>query len=422
MASPDTKPPIVGVLDELPGSPQSPLFIPVFLLAVFGVNLATLSAAGIGIPLRFGSLDPAHKATLLSITIAVGGVITMIATPPLGRLSDHSTSRHGIRRPYLLWGTILGVVGLMTMAVATNAVVIVVGWCITALGFSAPLMALNSLMADQIPRRIRARVAAFFGMCNGLGQLAGGYLIGALPGSPIWWFGVPALLTLALNVALVLVLRDIKRTERTPIGWRPMLSSYWLNPVRHPDFAFAWLCRLLVTMGMVSVILFLLYFLTDDLHVPVADAPTLVSTAVAAYFVASIVTTLVFAWISDRTGRRKAIVGASAALSSVGLLFIAVAPSLPVFFAGIVTAGLGQGAYIAVDVAMMTEVLPSADEAGKNLGIVALSYQLPQLLVPVIAVPLLSFGGTSNYRALYVTAVIMVLLGALAVLPIKKIR
>jgi len=55
--------------------------------------------------------------------------------------------------------------------------------------------------------------------------------------------------------------------------------------------------------------------------------------------------------------------------------------------------------------------------------VVALSYQLPQLLVPVLATPLLAIGNAGpNYFALYLGAVVAALLGALAVLPIKTVR
>jgi MFS family permease len=407
---------------DVPGAAQSRWFIPVFLLAVFGVNLASLGAIGISIPLRLGQLDPANKASLLSLAIGVGGIITILATPPFGRLSDASRSRFGIRRPFILVGSAVGAIGLMVIALAPSAAMVIVGWAIASAGFAAPLMALHALLADQIPHRIRAQVSAFFGLANTLGPVVGGFLISALPAEAIWWFGVPALAALLLNLGVVAVLRDIRRTERTPLDWRSLAASFWVNPVQHRDFAFAWLCRLLVTMGMFSVLLYGLYFITDELGVPQQQAPAMASTGMATYFACSIATTFVFARISDRTGRRKAIVGISAAASSVGLLVVTFSPGIPVFLVGLAIAGLGQGAFISVDVAMMTEVLPSTEAAGKDLGVVALAYQLPHLLVPVIAVPLISMGDGSSYRLLFATAAVLVVIGALAVIPLKKVR
>ncbi len=110
------------------------------------------------------------------------------------------------------------------------------------------------------------------------------------------------------------------------------------------------------------------------------------------------------------------------ALSVVGLLIVVLLPGVTMFLVGIGIVGAAQGAYVSVDVALMTEVLPTFDEAGKDLGIVALSYQLPQVLVPIAAVPLLSIGGGNNYTALYIAAAVLGALGGLAVLPIRKAR
>ena len=72
---------------------------------------------------------------------------------------------------------------------------------------------------------------------------------------------------------------------------------------------------------------------------------------------------------------------------------------------------------------MMTEVLPNFDEAGKDLGMLSLSYQVPQVLVPVLAIPLLAIGGGGeNYAALFIAAIVFGVLGGLCVLPIKSVK
>jgi MFS family permease len=81
------------------------------------------------------------------------------------------------------------------------------------------------------------------------------------------------------------------------------------------------------------------------------------------------------------------------------------ANDLATFVAGIAIAGMGGGAFAAVDVAMMTKVMPATEAGGTGLAVVVLSYQLPQLLVPLLATPLLAIGHAGpNYFALYVVA------------------
>ncbi|MFB7718896.1 MFS transporter [Nocardia sp. NPDC056100] len=408
-----------------PARAQSRLFLPTLVLAYFGAALAALSAGFVSIPLRLAELDPADKAHTLSLTVAVGGIVIIAVSAPLGRISDVSTSRAGRRRPFILGGAIVSTIGMAVLAVAPSVPAVIAGWAITQAGFGATTMALNALLAEQIRARIRARVAAAFGMSTALAPALGSWMIGALPDNAVLWFGIPALLALLTSLAMVAVLHDIVRTEPVPIGWQSLLRSYWINPIRHSDFAWAWLCRLLVTLSLVSVATYLLYLLTDRLGLSDADATTTQGAVIGVMFAASVLTSVVFSWLSDRTGRRKPIVYCSALFTALGLLVTMSAQELVVFTLGIALVGMGQGAFVCVDVAMMTELLPDSAEtgAGAGLAVIALSYQLPQLLLPLSATPLLALGNAGpNYSALFIGAIVAAVLGGLVVLPIRTVR
>lgn len=410
--------------DAVPGSPQARGFLPLFVLAWFGVTLALGTISGASIPKALAFFDDATKGTNLSIVAAVGGVVIMIITPLFGRLSDRSRSRFGMRRPWMLGGAVVALGGVAILATGDSLAVTILGWSIVQLGFGATNMAVHALLADQIPARIRARVAAAASVSGGLALIVGAQIVAALPNDARWtWFVVPGLIGGVLSTALVFGLRDIVRTvPAPPLRLADVLSTYWLNPVRYRDFFWAWACRLLVTMSIVSVSIYLLFFIIDQLGIPKEQASGVQANALIIFTVGNIVMTVLFGWISDRTGRRKPIVLVSSLLSAVGLGVAIISPDVTVFLVGIFIVGAAQGAYVSVDIALMTEVLPSFDEAGKDLGIVSLSYQLPQLLVPIVAVPLLALGGGENYHALYLAAIVFAVLGGLAVLPIRSVR
>lgn len=401
--------------------PQSRWFIPLMIAAFFAAQLTFNASASVSLPLRFGQLDPAGKAGWLSLAVALGGIANVLITPPLGWLSDITTSRFGIRRPYLVFGALAGTLGMLIIASAGSPAVVVIGWCVAQLGFAAGPVALNALLADQIAPGVRARVSAGLGAAQGLSSFAGGFLISVLPADPAFWFLTPAALVVVLNIALAAVLRDIVRTERPRISIKPLLASYWVNPLAHRDFALAWFCRLFFTLSMFSVLAYLLYFMQSSLGVSEADAATTVGTALLVQTLGGALTIFVFGWLSDRTGRRKLMVCGSALISAVGLAICIPATSLTTFFLGIAIVGMGNGAYTSVDLALMTEVLPEDIGAGQGLGVVALAYQLPQFLAPALAVPILALSG-GDYRGLYAAAVVFAVLGALAVLPIRSAR
>jgi MFS family permease len=83
--------------------------------------------------------------------------------------------------------------------------------------------------------------------------------------------------------------------------------------------------------------------------------------------------------------------------------------------------GFGLGAYLAVDVAIVTLVLPSAENRAKDMGIINIANTLPHSVAPVFAGFILGLT-SGNYTFLYIAAMIFVLLGILTVIPIKAVR
>lgn len=411
--------------DAVPGSPQPRGFVAAFILAWFGIGIATSTISGASIPAFFTVLDESSKTTNQSLNSAIGGVVVIVITPLFGRLSDRTMSHLGIRRPWILGGAIVGLGGVAILALAQSVWMVIAGWAVVQIGFGAANAAVHALLADQIPKRIRARVSGAVSASSAVALIVGAQLVALLPIDQPWlWFVVPGVIGALLMVWLFFALHDIVRTTRPdPWRWSDILSTYWVNPIRHPDFFWAFCCRILVTSSIFSVSLYLLFFIVDHLEVPIEQARQVQANTLVIFALGNIILTILFGWVSDKTGRRKPIVWVSCFLTTVGLTIAIASPDLTTFYVGICLVGAAQGAYVAVDVALMTEVLPSFASAGKDMGIVALSYQTPQVIVPILALPVLSIGGSGdNYTALFIAAILCSLAGGLAVLPIKGVR
>src|SRR3546814_2386466 len=61
--------------------------------------------------------------------------------------------------------------------------------------------------------------------------------------------------------------------------------------------------------------------------------------------------------------------------------------ALPILLIYAALIGIGYGAFMSVDMALMTQVLPKADgeATGKDLGILTTAVNIPQILSPVFA-------------------------------------
>jgi MFS family permease len=123
--------------------------------------------------------------------------------------------------------------------------------------------------------------------------------------------------------------------------------------------------------------------------------------------------------LSDRMGKRKPLVIASSVIIALASLILAFAPTWTGGIVGASVLGIGFGAYLAVDFALITQVLPSAGDRGKDLGVINIANSLPQVIAPALAWPFVTLWG--GYVSLYVAAAVIGLLGAVFVVKIKGV-
>jgi MFS family permease len=83
--------------------------------------------------------------------------------------------------------------------------------------------------------------------------------------------------------------------------------------------------------------------------------------------------------------------------------------------------GLGFGMYMAVDLALVADVLPDRASTAKDLGVLNIAGALPFSVAPAIAPAILAIGGGS-YGVLYAVAGVCAIIGAFAILPVKAVR
>ena len=111
----------------------------------------------------------------------------------------------------------------------------------------------------------------------------------------------------------------------------------------------------------------------------------------------------------------------AAAIYAVALFVIASASTVTGYLVGMGVGGLGFGMYMAVDLALVVDVLTDPLAAAKDLGVLNIAGALPFALAPAVAPALLSVGGGS-YALLYTVAGASALLGALTILPVRGVR
>ncbi|MFI6481715.1 MFS transporter [Nonomuraea sp. NPDC050663] len=389
-------------------------------LAQMGVIMAATVGGQILLPSQVAAIDPVTKEASLAVVLAVAAVCTAVANPLFGAMSDRTSSRFGRRRPWIVGGALLSAGALAFLAFQDTIAGLVAGWAVAQLAFTAALATAIATVPDQVPILQRGTASAL----AGVGQLSGP-LLGGVVATVLLTGSRPAFLAMAVLV-LVLILpfglftREPDTEPCPPFSLRDFARGFWVSPRRHPDFAWAWLSRLMITLTLAMGIGYLQYFLRDAVHYPTESVEQGVVVLVAVFTLGSVAPTLLAGWLSDRTGRRRPAVFLGGLTMAASALVLTAATTWGAAIAAAALLGAGYGMFAAVDQAMVTQLLPADADRGKDLGIVSLSNSASNTLGPVIAAPLVTSAG--GYPLMYGVAAAFAVTGACLVWRIRGVR
>ncbi len=406
--------------------------------------------------------------------MTAGGIVALLMPIVGGWLSDHTASRWGRRRPWMVAGTALNVVGLGLLAVAGTPALLFIAFMLVQASNNVAEGAYAGVIPDLIPSDCRGESSGLLGAMEQLGSVVGlAAVVGiyALLGQTRMALILSyALIAMMLVAGLIVSARAIDETpaQQTPArqspaspaailsgvafllslacifallaaplgrGHVPALGNL-LSPFKHNDFFWVFATRALVTLGLVITVGVMPYYFAKVVGL---SNPTMTSAAFGLTVVlAAVCSALWSGGQSDRAGRRKQFVYVSSGLQAavaVVLLF-GLTRSLPLIFGLGALYGLGFGAYTAVDWALACDVLPDRKgAAGKDMGLWHASLTVPTVVGPaVLALLLYSLeqpghwllgvptGGHLGFRLGFGIAALAYVLGTVMVARIRGAR
>lgn len=227
-----------------------------------------------------------------------------------------------------------------------------------------------------------------------------------------------------LHIGNISITADVQQVVLEVIATIGILRLFDFNPRRDPDFAWVLLTRLVMTLGIYTVQDFLQFYMRDAVRTPHPETQT--TNFIIILSITSLVSALAAGWLSDRFGRKRMVYFSGGFMATVGLIFI-VTHSLPIILAAGAIFGLGYGAYISVDWALVADVLPSHKNYARDMGVWNISQSLPQVIAPVIGGPLLDHFTQSGhpiigFQLLFGMAIVYCLIGTVTVRYIRGVK
>jgi MFS family permease len=400
------------------------------LAIVFFVLFALFAAIlGVLLPNQIQDLDPAGKTATLGVVFAITSVFSTIVTPVSGALSDRTRSRFGRRTPWIVLGSLVGGVATILIPHGGNIVGITALWVLATITLNSMLPAITTVVADRFRPHERGTVSGVVGATMTAGLSAGTIFGGLMASHMFLAYAILGAGVIAACGSFVLFNPEPPLphdfAEPPPFRIGAFLRGFWISPREHPDFAWAFFGRFSIYMGYQAILTYLLYILEDHIGLSQADANAMIARMSSVTLVALVVSSLSSGWLSDKLGRLKPLVFIAGLLMGLAVVAPLLSRTIPGMFGYAVLVGLGYGAFMSVDLALMTHVLPprpAGEEAtGKDLGILTTAINIPQILSPVLAATLLNLTG-NNYPLLFCLAAAFVLVGSAFVLPIRSVR
>ena len=385
-------------------------WISLLSLANLGLWMGYFGPLQVLLPNQAEQIAGDDKTTVLAVVTGLGALVAVLTGPIAGALSDVTTARTGRRHTWIVAGALLGGAGLVVLAGQRTVLGLVLGWCLAQAGLNALQAGLTAVVPDRTPVNQRGVVSGWVGLTQSVGVVLGVLLVTVVvTGSG----GYVLIAAVVLLTALPFVLATPDPRIAVAPRFRPFPTG-----LRHDrDFVWAFGTRFLVQLGNAMATLYLLYFLRDRVGHP--DAEDGLAVVIVVYTVATVLTVVIGGVISDRTGRRKPSVILSGYVMALAAVLLAFWPTWTGTLVAAVVLGLGFGVYLSVDQALITQVLPAAEDRGRDLGIINIANSAPQVLGPVIAFPLVTCLG--GYPVLYLAVAAVTILGSVLVTRIRSV-
>ncbi len=404
-------------VDETPSTANAPTkgLLPLLFVGNAAMYALYSGVGGVLLPLQIEHIDPANKIANLGLVAGVAAVFATVFNPVAGALSDRS----GRRNPWILAGG-LGTIAAMALLGNMHTVLLVaIAWCVGQAVMNIYQAAITSVVPDRVPLERRGTASAAVGLGVPLGSVIGVVLASVV--ADRYSAGYLALGVLVAVAAVIFTAgaREQRMPPKKAVPLRTQAAAF-LSVLREQDFRWAFIGRALLVLGYFCVVGYQLYILQDHIRLPEGMKPaTAVAVLTPISAVGMTLSTILGGILSDRLDRRKPFVAISSLLAAVALLIPVLSPTWGGMLAFSLLNGLAFGCFMAVDTALVTMVLPKAEDAARDMGVLNIASAGPQFLAPFVASAVV---GLVGYAPLFVLGGLLSVLGALAVVPIRSVR
>jgi MFS family permease len=401
-------------------------------ISLFWLGLTAIDGAvgaSVASKIKFDGLaEPGGEGTALAIVGVLSFAFSVAVQPTVGAISDYTSTRWGRRKPYIFIGALLDAVFLL--GIASSNTLLALAAFVTLLSFSTNVARgpFQGYVPDLVPAPQVGTASGLVGLMQVIGNIVGFGLAAFANASGNIGIALVAVAVVELITMLSVVLRVPNGPAAKPRegrSWVTVAKETWGTDILR-ETSYLWLLasRLLILMGGAAFVNFIVFYLADSHGLSQQEVGGAQFIFLAAVALASLVAIIPATRVSDRIGRKPVIYLASA-LGALSVVIIAAAPSIAVAAIGAAIFGASQGTFLAVDWALMTDIIPKAS-SGRYMGLsnvatassTALAVAIGGVFIDIVNRSSLGVGAGERLELILAMAYFMI--GALLLRPVVE--
>lgn len=321
------------------------------------------------VPDLVGHADTGLGMAVLSV---IGMLVPLLLQPTIGSISDYTQTRWGRRKPFIAIGATLDVVFIAGLATSDTFLALLAFLLLLQFSSNFAQGPFQGYVPDLVPEEQVGMASGLMGLMSVLGLIAGTEILSLGYGLGRNWtipFLVVGVVELGTAISTVIWVREGRAAKsRQGRSWRTIALETWGTDVLE-NRSYIWLLisRFFLLMAAAMFVNFYVRYLTDGLGLGDSQKSLWAPLITAIVALATVAGTIPAARLSDRVGR-KPLIYAGACIGAAGMAVLVVARSVEVSAIGAGLIGLGSGSFLAVDWALMTDIIPKAS-SGRYMGL-----------------------------------------------------
>lgn len=403
-------------------------FVRLIVAAMLGVgtSIAPLVLLGFGLStfIVIRIVGQEHATAAFATATGISGIAVVIFGLFSGVIADKTRLKMGRRRFWMIAGSIGGALSMLALTFSSSIPVFVIALCLTNFFYGMVSLSCYAVVPEQVEPEKFGRVSGLIGASAPAFVMTGQMIMGAFAKSTLSEKMITIIIVQLIGGFLAaLLIKDNyfageAKSEKKSIGIRGFYPSF----KKHPSYTWALLTKLLINFSNAGMNMLTLFYIA---RFHLAEAKIFQIMALTAPTIALMVAAgILGGFLSDKVKKQKPFVIGAALITGICLIAFAFSTSITWVIVGNFIFNFGFGMYGAVDNALVNRILPSRENAAKDISIMNTTTNLASTLVTFAAPALIALGvklfGGDGYTLFFLVLAVFSILSAVVVLPIPE--